>query len=100
MSVYPLADKYPNISAYAYCAWNPVILVNPDGRDWFLNETSGAVYYNRKIVISNFASPDFRKRKSALVKKSLHLYCSITQKNEGKTEQQKTQVLQVLQRID
>lgn len=32
LSVDPLADKYPNISPYAYCAWNPVKLVDPDGR--------------------------------------------------------------------
>ena len=31
MSVDPLADKYPSISPYAYCAWNPVKLVDPDG---------------------------------------------------------------------
>ena len=34
LSVDPLADKYPSISPYAYCAWNPVKLVDPDGRDW------------------------------------------------------------------
>ena len=33
LSVDPLADKYPEISPYAYCAWNPVKLVDPDGRD-------------------------------------------------------------------
>ena len=33
LSVDPMADKYPNISPYAYCAWNPVMLVDPDGRD-------------------------------------------------------------------
>ena len=33
LSVDPLADKYPNLSPYAYCAWNPVKLVDPDGRD-------------------------------------------------------------------
>lgn len=31
LSVDPLADKYPNISPYAYCAWNPVKFVDPDG---------------------------------------------------------------------
>jgi hypothetical protein len=31
LSVDPLSDKYPNISPYAYCAWNPVMLVDPDG---------------------------------------------------------------------
>jgi len=39
LSVDPMADKYPNISPYAYCAWNPVRLVDPDGRDvWSLSD--------------------------------------------------------------
>ena len=33
LSVDPLADKYPGISPYAYCAWNPMRYVDPDGRD-------------------------------------------------------------------
>ena len=33
LSVDPLADKYPNISPYAYAAWNPVKYVDPDGQD-------------------------------------------------------------------
>ena len=33
LSVDPLADKYPSISPYAYCAWNPVKLVDPNGRE-------------------------------------------------------------------
>ena len=31
LSVDPMADKYPGISPYAYCAWNPIILVDSDG---------------------------------------------------------------------
>jgi hypothetical protein len=27
----PLLDKYPYISPYAYCAWNPVKNIDPDG---------------------------------------------------------------------
>ena len=34
LSVDPMADKYPSISPYAYCAWNPIKLVDPDGRDF------------------------------------------------------------------
>ena len=26
-----MADKYPSISPYNYCMWNPVKLVDPDG---------------------------------------------------------------------
>ncbi len=29
----PLCEKYYNVSPYAYCANNPVIIVDPDGRD-------------------------------------------------------------------
>ena len=34
-----MVDKYPNISPYAYCVWNPVKLVDPNGMD--------TVYVNR-----------------------------------------------------
>ena len=35
LSVDPMADKYPSLSPYAYCANNPVKLVDPDGEDWY-----------------------------------------------------------------
>ena len=35
----PLGDKTPTVSAYAYCAGDPVNLVDPDGRDvWEIDE--------------------------------------------------------------
>ena len=55
LSVDPMADKYPSISPYAYCAWNPVKLVDPNGNeaiendDWFQNTLTGAVYYNQSM---------------------------------------------------
>ncbi len=33
LSVDPMADKYPSLSPYNYCAWNPVKLVDPDGKE-------------------------------------------------------------------
>ena len=33
LSVDPMADKYPGISPYNYCMWNPLKMVDPDGRD-------------------------------------------------------------------
>ena len=39
LSVDPMADKYPSISPYNYCMWNPVKLIDPDGRDvWEVSE--------------------------------------------------------------
>ena len=40
LSVDPMADKYPSLSPYAYCAWNPVKLVDIQGWD--------TTYYNLK----------------------------------------------------
>ena len=37
----PLAEKYYNLSPYAYCANNPVNFVDPDGRSWYYNSDTG-----------------------------------------------------------
>ena len=42
LSVDPMADKYPGLSPYAYCAWNPIRLVDPDGR-WVWNKVGDLV---------------------------------------------------------
>ena len=45
LSVDPMADKYPSISPYAYCTWNPVKLVDPDGMDvWELNKSGELIW--------------------------------------------------------
>ncbi|MBO4588168.1 MAG: RHS repeat-associated core domain-containing protein [Bacteroidales bacterium] len=33
LSVDPMSDKYPSLSPYNYCAWNPMKIVDPDGTD-------------------------------------------------------------------
>ena len=33
LSVDPMEDKYPGVSPYNYCAWNPVVFVDPEGKD-------------------------------------------------------------------
>ena len=40
LSVDPMADKYPSISPYAYCAWNPMKLIDPDGKDIYRLDVS------------------------------------------------------------
>ncbi len=34
LSVDPMRDKYSNISPYAYCNWNPINLIDPNGMEW------------------------------------------------------------------
>ena len=43
LSVDPMADKYPNISPYAYCTWNPTKLVDPNGKDIDVSALSEAM---------------------------------------------------------
>jgi RHS repeat-associated protein len=57
LSVDPLADKYPSMSAYMYTAGNPVMLVDPDGM-----RIKGAGFFNNlfksdnRILAEQFAS--------------------------------------------
>ena len=46
-SVDPMADKYPSLSPYNYCAWNPVKIVDPDGEEIVLPSIKR---YAQKIV--------------------------------------------------
>ena len=50
LSVDPMSDKYPGVSLYAYCAWNPVKLVDPDGREVYI--TGGAAEQATKQLSS------------------------------------------------
>ena len=51
LSVDPLASKYPSMSAFMYVAGNPVMLVDPDGREFDLSNltTEQRKEYDKKI---------------------------------------------------
>ena len=50
LSVDRYADKYPSISPYAYCAWNPVKLMDPDGRElYFLTGDGRRITYSANM---------------------------------------------------
>jgi len=64
LSVDPLADKYPSISPYVYCAWNPVKLTDPDGEeaidndDWY-KDKNGHVHWDANV----HSQKRFKKRR-------------------------------------
>ena len=64
LSVDPMSDKYPSMSPYNYCAWNPMKLVDPDGR-----EIENPSFWGKCIVLADkILSKDFRIRYNDLVK--------------------------------
>lgn len=53
LGVDPMADKYPGISPYAYCAWNPVKLVDPDGKEVVIATKAGNYYWYKGAVYAD-----------------------------------------------
>ncbi len=44
LSVDPMSDKYPSLSPYTYCANNPIMMVDPDGRHIWVVGDDGVKY--------------------------------------------------------
>ncbi len=57
-SVDPLADQSPQISPYAYCGWNPIKFIDPNGRRAMLSFSHNSItvtanYYAKKEDLSS-----------------------------------------------
>lgn len=54
LSVDPLAEKYPSMSPYVYCANNPVMYYDPDGRKiWVVGENGKKYQYKNGTLVNS-----------------------------------------------
>ncbi len=93
----PLAEQYPHLNPYAYCAGNPVNYVDPDGRHIrvkrkgenyvFVNQT-GLIFYSKKRTYEN-------EEKDAAIficSDQCTLICTVWMANYGASRNKSTQV--------
>ena len=52
----PLCEKYYSVSPYAYCGNNPVMMVDPDGRDWVGTYNDGSISWSWNDDITSLES--------------------------------------------
>ncbi|MFK7004705.1 hypothetical protein BWK63_04075 [Flavobacterium covae] len=93
LSVDSEMEKYPNVSSYVYCLNNPVLFVDPDGRDvitWLVHSydknQSSKGYGTKNFVkaMNHFAKTDYGKQfLLQFMKKGQSVY-GITAKENGK----------------
>ena len=64
LSTDPMSDKYPSHSPYHYCSNNPIMRVDPDGRedDWYENSKGEAIWLNSKA--NSYTDKDGNKYKN------------------------------------
>ena len=58
----PLAEKYPDISPYAYCNGNPVNFVDPDGMDWYAYYLGRQDSYENMLPHMSYAWTDAKSQ--------------------------------------
>ena len=74
LSVDPQSDKFPNISPYAYCNWNPVKIVDPNGEF--------GIPAHRKMVSNALENTSFTKEQKKQIIKGTGYTADITKMND------------------
>ena len=107
LSVDPLSDKYPNLSPYAYCGNNPIILVDPDGKEivdadgniiythdggWTENATEDAKRIGNSMMETETGKEQFNKLVDTKTKIQLKISNETRETDEGGLEFGNTEV--------
>ena len=74
LSVDPMSDKYPNLSPYNYCAWNPLRLIDPNGEEIVIKDGDNTYYYkNGHVYLKHGRIPMDRMlgKEASLIKNNL-----------------------------
>ena len=88
-SVDPMADKYPSLSPYNYCAWNPMKLVDPNGEEidisalYAKNKDGSYKYKNLIKAFEKFAQTKIGQKELAKYAKSGQTIAGIVYETDG-----------------
>ena len=74
LSVDPMASKYPSLSPYVYCANNPVRVVDPDGEEIVITETTDK--NGNKVINIHFTAALVNKSSRFISSEKMELYKS------------------------
>ena len=85
LSVDPMADKYPSLSPYNYCAWNPMKLVDSDGRE------SGDFVNEKGKVLGNDGKNDGKRYLLRTTKKEFDSKDEVAVNNISKADRKATE---------
>ena len=77
----PMAEKYYGVNAYSYCAGNPVMLVDPDGQNWYSyfdeNGELKYTYYEGQLSVEEIKEKGYTDLGYSYLDRSTGMYYSL-----------------------